>query len=164
MSDTRVVKRLLASQFPATTCTWYPRFECTRSRGHTQVFKTQQQKSLAHQCSSKSTISARNCLLSQSCHHCLVGAIIGPHPIHTRKCVWICASVRVLTLVRQGCLLHARVNVHGRPPESPSRYSHLFVELLVIGIVHVYLASHHWPTHTQVSGSSIKTGLLGDGQ
>ena len=46
-----------------------------------------------------------NCLLSRSCHHYLVGAIIGPRPIHTRECV------RVLTLVCRGHLLHARVNV-----------------------------------------------------
>ena len=52
-----------------------------------------------------------NCLLSRSCHHCLVGAIIGPRPIRTRECVRICASVRVLTLVRRGRLWHARVNV-----------------------------------------------------
>ena len=51
------------------------------------------------------------CLLSRSCHHCLVGAIIGPRPIRTRECVRICASVRVLALVRQGRLLHVRVNV-----------------------------------------------------
>ena len=27
------------------------------------------------------------CLLSRSCHHCLVGAIIGPCPIRTREFV-----------------------------------------------------------------------------
>ena len=52
-----------------------------------------------------------NCLLSRSCHHCLVGAIIGPRPIRTRECVRICASVRVLALARRGRLWHARVNV-----------------------------------------------------
>ena len=52
-----------------------------------------------------------NCLLSRSCHHCLVGAIIGPRPMCTRECVGICASVRVLALARRGGLWHARVNV-----------------------------------------------------
>ena len=52
-----------------------------------------------------------NCLLSRSCHHCLVGAIIGPRPIRIRECVRICASVRVLALARRGRLWHVRVNV-----------------------------------------------------
>ena len=52
-----------------------------------------------------------NCLLSRSCHHCLVGAIIGPRPIRTRECVQICASVQVLAFSRRGRLLHARMNV-----------------------------------------------------
>ena len=37
--------------------------------------------------------------------------IIGPHPIHTGKCVRICVSVWVLMLPRRGRLLHPRVNV-----------------------------------------------------
>ena len=53
-----------------------------------------------------------SCLLSRSCHHCLVGAKIVPRPIHTYECVRICASVRVLVLVRRECLLYAHVNVH----------------------------------------------------
>ena len=52
-----------------------------------------------------------NCLLSRSCYHCLVGAITGPHPIHTRECVRICASVLVLVLAHRGCLLLTHMNV-----------------------------------------------------
>ena len=52
-----------------------------------------------------------NCLLSRSCHHCHVDAIIGPRPIYTRKCARICASVWVLALARRGRVLHTRVNV-----------------------------------------------------
>ena len=59
----------------------------------------------------KKYVKRANYLLSQSCRHYLVGAIIEPCPIHTRKCVRICASVRVLALARQGHLLHLRVNI-----------------------------------------------------
>ena len=52
-----------------------------------------------------------NCLLSRSCHHYLVGAIIGPRPIRTRECARADMRVRVLALARRGRVLHARVNV-----------------------------------------------------
>ena len=77
-----------------------------------------------------------NCLLSQSCHHCLVGAIIGPCPICTRKCIllWICMSVWVLVLACRGHLLHLRVNILA-VWITPPCYSHSFVKLPVIGTV-----------------------------
>jgi hypothetical protein len=51
-----------------------------------------------------------NCLLSRSCHHCLVGAII---IIRTRECMHagMRAHASARARVRRGCLLHLRVNV-----------------------------------------------------
>ena len=47
------------------------------------------------------------CLLSRSCHHCLVGAIIGPHPIRTRECARVDTRERARASTR-ACASRAR--------------------------------------------------------
>ena len=75
-----------------------------------------------------------NCLLSRSCHHCLVGAIIGPRPIRTRECA------------RADMRERARAST-SRPRELPPRYSHSFVKLAVICTV--FTTEYYVPCYYQ---------------
>ena len=104
-----------------------------------------------------------NCLLSRSCHHCLVGAIIGPRPIRTRECVRICASVRVLALARQGRLLHARMNVQATRVTS----SLLALVCQVSFDLYCTCTCSIWNAHSIIpgykSGASLNTDKSGAG-